>query len=320
VLKGDENMRKHNIDEVRQEFDERDYTLLEDEYHNNSTPMKYICRKHADKGVLKITYGNFHAGKGCPYCGGERSWQNRNRHDIAYIREEFNKRGYTLLDDKYIRSNAKLRYRCNKHPEKELAITWNNFQRGKGCRYCAIEERAKKKRMDINIIKQECEKRGYDYINSYYIESVLYIEYICRQHTSYGIQRISWSNLKSGRGCKYCQDSKGEMMVYNILKDNDIEFYTQWSFDGCEYHLPLKFDFWLPSYKCAIEYDGEQHFKPVQFGGISFEEADERFHDTQIRDGIKNQYCKHHDIDLLRIPYWEKDNIAQILYDKLNIY
>ena len=37
-------------------------------------------------------------------------------------------------------------------------------------------------------------------------------------------------------------------------------------------------------------------------------------------DGIKNQYCKHRNIDLLRIPYWEKDNIAQILYDKLNIY
>ena len=39
----------------------------------------------------------------------------------------------------------------------------------------------------------------------------------------------------------------------------------------------------------------------------------------QEHDRRKDEYCKLHDIDLLRIPYWEFDNIDKILNEKLNI-
>lgn len=312
-------MRKHSIDEIRFEFDKRGYTLLSNEYYNNATHMEYICRKHPSKGVMKITYGNFQSGRGCPYCGGEKSWRGRQRVNIRDIREAFAKRGYTLLDDKYINAHTKLHYRCKKHPDKDLFISWNNFKNGRGCKYCAIDERAKNKRVPKHIIVQKCEELEYQYVDSYYVDSVLYVQYICKKHEQYGVQKISWSNLRAGQRCRYCQNSKGEEMICNVLKQHGVDFYTQWSFDDCRYCLPLKFDFWLPSYNCIIEYDGEQHFQPVQFGGISVEQAKERLHDTQIRDNIKNQYCQHHNIDLIRIPHWEKDNIEKILCDKLNI-
>ena len=61
---------------------------------------------------------------------------------------------------------------------------------------------------------------------------------------------------------------------------------------------PLKFDFYLPDYNCCIEYDGKQHFEPIDyFGGKN------GFIKTQERDDIKNQYCKNNDIKLIRIPY-----------------
>jgi len=34
---------------------------------------------------------------------------------------------------------------------------------------------------------------------------------------------------------------------------------------------------------------------------------------TQKHDNIKNNYCISNNIPLLRIPYWEKDNIKDIL-------
>lgn len=37
----------------------------------------------------------------------------------------------------------------------------------------------------------------------------------------------------------------------------------------------------------------------------------------QKRDTIKTKYCEENDIVLLRIPYWEKDNIESILSDWL---
>lgn len=69
-----------------------------------------------------------------------------------------------------------------------------------------------------------------------------------------------------------------------------------------------------------IEYDGEQHFKPVQYGGISIEQATEKFLQTQIHDNIKDQYCEEYNIPLLRIPYWEFDNIESIVFDTLVKY
>jgi hypothetical protein len=40
--------------------------------------------------------------------------------------------------------------------------------------------------------------------------------------------------------------------------------------------------------------------------------------DQQIRDRLKNQYAKEHNIPLVRIPYWERDKITldMILGDK----
>ena len=40
----------------------------------------------------------------------------------------------------------------------------------------------------------------------------------------------------------------------------------------------------------------------------------------EIRDTIKNDYCKKNNINLIRIPYWEFDNIEKILNRELNLY
>jgi len=61
-----------------------------------------------------------------------------------------------------------------------------------------------------------------------------------------------------------------------------------------------------------IEYDGIQHFKPIKYFG-----GEEKFKFQQKTDFIKNEYCKNNNIKLLRIPYWEFDNIKLILAKEL---
>jgi hypothetical protein len=56
--------KKYNIEDIRKEFDDRGYTLLETEYINVNTPMRYICRKHEDKGVQTQIYKHFRNGIG----------------------------------------------------------------------------------------------------------------------------------------------------------------------------------------------------------------------------------------------------------------
>ena len=60
-----------------------------------------------------------------------------------------------------------------------------------------------------------------------------------------------------------------------------------------------------------IEFDGEQHYKEVSQWRTSLETI-------KRRDKEKNEYALSHNIPLVRIPYWERDNITldMIMGDK----
>jgi hypothetical protein len=119
--------------------------------------------------------------------------------------------------------------------------------------------------------------------------------------------------------CNYCNNiiSKNERLMEQFLQSLNIEYDTEYTFHSCKDHKPLPFDFHLTQYDCLIEIDGEQHFKAVCFGGISQEEAQQKFEAQQHRDKIKDDFCKNNNIPLLRIPYWEfkNDNYKQIFLD-----
>ena len=63
----------------------------------------------------------------------------------------------------------------------------------------------------------------------------------------------------------------------------------------------------------CIEYDGEQHFRPIRFKGMKIEDSDVNFQIQKQRDLIKNKYCQDNNIILIRIPYWDFNNIETIL-------
>jgi hypothetical protein len=53
----------------------------------------------------------------------------------------------------------------------------------------------------------------------------------------------------------------------------------------------LEFDFYIPSINTAIEFQGEQHYWPIDFGGKGEDWARQQFEDGQERDAIKREYC-----------------------------
>ena len=70
----------------------------------------------------------------------------------------------------------------------------------------------------------------------------------------------------------------------------------------------LHADFVLPDYKCIIEVDGEQHFQPVRFGGVSQETAESNLEDQKYRDDLKRRICMEMDYKLVRIRYDQEVN------------
>lgn len=112
-----------------------------------------------------------------------------------------------------------------------------------------------------------------------------------------------------------CLTSYYNMYIDQFLNEIHIDHETEFPvvIDGVRY----RFDFYLPDYNLFIEYDGEQHFKPTEYHGNDFEANMNDLLKRQKYDQIKNKYCEDNNINLLRIPYWEKENVESIINNHL---
>ena len=114
-----------------------------------------------------------------------------------------------------------------------------------------------------------------------------------------------------------CLNSYYNSYISKLLDEAEIEYQSEYQviIDNDRY----RFDFYLPQYNLFIEYDGRQHYSPRFYIGVykSEELGIEKFNKQKLRDEIKNKYCSDNNINLLRIPYWESQNIDTIIDDCL---
>lgn len=105
-----------------------------------------------------------------------------------------------------------------------------------------------------------------------------------------------------------CLKSIGESNIAILLSQHNINFIQQHRFKDAIYDDTggqMRFDFYLPELNRLIEFDGKQHYL-VNGGWNDLENLNL----VQSRDKIKNEYALSHNIPLVRIPYWERDNIT----------
>lgn len=150
-----------------------------------------------------------------------------------------------------------------------------------------------------------CKENGYKILSPYVSASdKMLIDFNCGHKPNWIIP----SALKHGIGCPVCDESKGERVIREYLEKSNTEFIQEYRFSNCRHINLLPFDFYIPNKNLCIEFDGIQHFEVREYFG-----GNKEFKNTQIRDRIKNNYCKENNINLLRVPYWEIDNIENIL-------
>jgi len=227
----------------------------------------------------------------------------RKKKNIIDVITDFNKKhgnfyDYSLID--YKNSNSKLNILCPIHGS--FWQTSNNHSQGQGCPKCRSNNK-KTLAETINDFKKVHGNR-YDYSKVNYINTTKKVEVICKikNHKSF---LVTPNNHKKGSGCPLCNNSKGETLILTFLEDNNILFKKEYTFSN----LPRKrFDFFLEELNLCIEFDGKQHFEPIEhFGGK------ETFNWLKRSDNLKNQFCKDNNIKLLRISYLEINKIKEIL-------
>ena len=169
---------KYNIDDIKKEFEKRDYILVSDVYKNCDLKLEYICKSHSEHGVQRIPYKVFQKGVGCRWCGNEKIG-NKLKHNIKNIEEEFIKEGYVLISPEYKNVNSKLFYRCLNHYDIIQTSTYNNFKHNNiRCKYCVLENKRSNrepcdynKKHPINVLRS--------YIRDWKLDSIRFCNYKC---------------------------------------------------------------------------------------------------------------------------------------------
>ena len=103
-----------------------------------------------------------------------------------------------------------------------------------------------------------------------------------------------------------------EELGYKAILEKHVSIYTK-----DEGNKSFSFDVYVEELNLVVEYDGEGHFIPIDWGGEGNEIATKNLISTQKRDSFKNKYCEENGIHLLRIPYTEKDNMKELIINKI---
>jgi hypothetical protein len=128
---------------------------------------------------------------------------------------------------------------------------------------------------------------------------------------------MSWDVFRKGHRCPECNESKGEKEIRTILDSYGIQYAPQYEFEDLKGigGFCLRFDFAIfrkNELVLLIEYDGAFHFKKQY--------QDDHYEMLIEHDKRKNKYCINNNINLLRIPYWDFDNLKSIIEDVLVDY
>lgn len=272
---------------------------------------KIKCRCKVDGHEWFVLPQSLLKGHGCPKCSArEASIRESKTHEMFIKEMELIHPDFEILDT-YTGVKANITYKC-KICGHIKTTTPDQLLRGDRCQQCnAIDRRLSTE----EYAKQLMDKNPNIELISEYNGRNNKIKVKCKTHG------CEWfvlpNNAFKTTGCHMCNDTIGEKKVSEVLDSMNIEYLPQYRFDNCRYIRPLPFDFYLPKLNICIEYDGQQHYRPVTFGGCTIEQAIESHENTLMRDNIKNQYCKNNNIKLIRIKYSDYNNIESIIQNAI---
>lgn len=259
---------------------------------NNRFAWHCIC----DCGnEIDIDSGNLRNGR-TQSCGCQKNKKDKKKNLIG---QKFNK--LTVINKTDQRISGAIVWECQCDCGNICYIPTGNLKSGhtKSCG-CLLKENGKtleilnQKFGKLTVIKQ-LESENYE------------SKWLCQCECGNETIATGWHLTKGIKMSCGCLRSKGEAKIIALLKENNILFETQKSFP--DYLSPnggkLYFDFYINN-EYLIEYDGEQHFISKDSGWSN----NEQLQKTQLYDEIKNQWCKEHNIPLIRIPYTKYETLS----------
>lgn len=275
------------------------FTLAEgNEFVNSRTYLHIIC---PEGHKIKINPNKFQQGRRCPYCSKK---VQKTTEDFKQEVKDLTNNSFTVIGE-YVNARTDILMKHNDCGRK-FYTTPTNFLSKLSCKDCSYKQRGLNRRWTQKEMEEKISQLGnneYSVLSEYKLST----EKILIKHDTCGYEW--WTFAKSfihhGTRCPSCVSikSRGELEIKEYLDSINIDYLFQATFDDLKHKRFLAYDFYIPEKNLLIEYDGLQHFKPIEYFG-----GEEAFKDRQFKDSLKNEYAKQNNIDLIRIPYYEDVN------------
>jgi hypothetical protein len=241
-----------------------------------------------------------------------RRVSNTNPYSVENINNWINihNKPFTLMDTEY--NSKSLKFYCKKCFDYFYS-NWNKILAGKGCGVCTGkqvgENHSFEKTCPELVAEWSFKNKTLPSAVTRFSEKI--VLWKCEKCNNEWFSKIEHRTIYN-TGCPRCSLSKGEMIIDSFLQENSISYERQYKFKKCINKKQLPFDFFIPDENLCIEYNGKQHYEKVDFFG-----GEDGFNYTRNNDQLKKQYCDDNNIRLLIIPFWEKENISDIIQREL---
>ena len=291
-----------------------DIELLEP-YDNMLQRISCRCKKHnyiSTKSVQEILMG-----RGCKYCGTEKLSEQHFLTDEEVQNRVFGKHPHIKLIKYCGINNKDSEWLCTKH-NKIFSKTLSAMLKADetGCDECYKEHMqnlfgysTEEFTNRLSEVHPELE------VVSEYKTFVDPIIIYCTKH-NFTFQTTPANILKRISCCPKSFQTYKEETMCTLIESWGYDIERQYAIDGCSDKKALKFDCFLLDFNTAVEYDGENHFYPVKFGTQSLEDAVNKHEYTKRHDEIKNKFCEENNINLIRVPYYEFENMEHYLFEQ----
>ena len=302
-------MRKKTTDEfiveaVKKHNGKYSYNKTNLDDKNSMGKVTITCPIHGD--FLQTPKNHLH-GQGCPKCS-HRSIRYSVEEIKNKIIERYGNNYDVSLIKEYKCNIQKLPLICTEHGYFEA--TWNDLDNGHGCQECGkIRNHNSTRKSNEQFIKEARRIHGnkYNYALVKYKSAHSHIMLICNKCGK--IFKITPHEHLKGNGCPRCNESILENEVRLILDNKDIKYIEKCKNNILPWIGRQHLDFYLPEYKIAIECQGEQHFKPIDYFG-----GDIAFTKRQELDIRKKKLCEENGTLLL---YYSKNKVEEMLGNKI---
>ena len=305
IIKG-ENDLQSQFPEIAAFFDEYANKISADEVFAHSNKKAIWKCDNGEKHSYSMSINNkVSRNQGCPICSGQmllpgfNDLQTRNP-EIAAEWDYFKNTG--APSDYSYGSGYKAWWICIECGESYKSPI-NVHIRGHKCPYCA-GQKIITGRNDLQTLYPDIGEEFSDKneVKANEISPMTHKKYLFKCSLCNREYKASpKKRVLNGTGCPFCCQSSGEQIIRKVLDEYNVNYKTQEWFDDLRDINPLRFDFTIyldKKWIAAIEYNGQQHYKPIALWGGEAAKAVLNKHDL-----MKAQYCLEHGIPLLIIPY-----------------